>query len=73
MYETYEPYETCEAHENTRDRPLTRAPQTAGITDGVVELRKRRPSAPGPGRTPPPAGGTGAPGTAADPTDPGRP
>ncbi|MEU3911517.1 hypothetical protein [Streptomyces sp. NPDC029721] len=36
-------------YENTQERPRTPA---SGITDGVVELRKRRPSAPAgaPGR-----------------------
>ncbi|MFD0376066.1 hypothetical protein [Streptomyces sp. NPDC127112] len=46
-------------YENTQERPRTPA---SGITDGVVELRKRRPSAPAPapsksGDTPPPEPG----------------
>ncbi|RKT08023.1 hypothetical protein BX286_6102 [Streptomyces sp. 3211.6] len=33
-------------HENAQELPRT--PAAAGITDGVVELRKRRPAAPAP-------------------------
>ncbi|MFD8148582.1 hypothetical protein [Streptomyces sp. NPDC059708] len=33
-------------YENAQERPPAPVPPTAGITDGVVELRKRRPSAP---------------------------
>ncbi|MFH7598776.1 hypothetical protein WDV06_27325 [Streptomyces racemochromogenes] len=47
--------------ENAQERPRIPAPQVpAGITDGVVELRKRRPSAPAPDRrADPEEGGAG--------------
>ncbi|MEW1637008.1 hypothetical protein AB0469_23375 [Streptomyces sp. NPDC093801] len=35
-------------YENAQEGPRPPAPPAAGITDGVVELRKRRPSAPAP-------------------------
>ncbi|MFJ8159326.1 hypothetical protein ACIRBY_00180 [Streptomyces sp. NPDC096136] len=56
-------------YENAQERPRTPTGQVAGITDGVVELRKRRPSVADPDddRPAPSAAGGGGRGTAAEP------
>ncbi|MFF4579694.1 hypothetical protein [Streptomyces sp. NPDC001389] len=56
-------------YENAQERPQTPASPAAGITDGVVELRKRRPSAPASDtdRPAPAAARGGARGTTPDP------
>ncbi|MFF2196354.1 hypothetical protein [Streptomyces sp. NPDC058157] len=48
--------------ENAQERP-----RAAGITDGVVELRKRRPAAPAPYADPPEPGARGGPAPATGP------